>query len=116
MAKSIICPTTFKRKLTSLLQLRILKLQFFANAFPTQFCKLSDLCFEFIELENPRHGLTGYVCQLLCQKRTPFVKIATHKHGMHRVDRSNLDGIIVADEECLSSKTTIPFENWGEII
>ena len=43
-------------------------------------------------------------CSLQCQKRTPFVKIATHKHGMHRVDRSNLDGIIVWDEECLSSQ------------
>ena len=40
------------------------------------------------------------------KKEFPFVKIATYKHGMHRVDRSNLDGIIAAekDEECLSSQ------------
>ena len=93
-------------------------MQFLANAFPTQFCKLSDLCFEFIELENFRHGLTGNIrMSAAVPKRTPFVKIATHKHWMHRVDRSNLDGIIVEDEECLSSQilnTTIPFENWGK--
>lgn len=31
---------------------------------------------------------------LSCRIVILFVKIATHKHGMHRVDRSNLDGII----------------------
>ena len=55
------------------------------------------------EPQSKDYGLTSKFC---AKKEFPFVKIATYKHGMHRVDRSNLDGIIATekDEECLSSQ------------